>query len=65
MSIVAYQSVVGVDLHKCTVTLVSIEDGGEIKKLTISTKSIGKIDAWLKALPKPIWMAVEAVGFAE
>ena len=65
MSIVAYQSVVGVDLHKCTVTLVAIAGDGEIKKLTISTKSIGKIDAWLKALPKPVWMAVEAVGFVE
>ena len=64
-SIVAYQSFVGVDLHKCTVTLVSLAADGEIKKLTINTKCIGKIDAWLRALPAPVWMAVEACPFVE
>ncbi len=64
-TIVAYQKYVGVDHHKCTVTLASVSADGEIRKLTISTKSTGKIDAWLRALPAPVWMAVEAVGFVE
>ena len=64
-TIVAYRTFVGVDLHKCTVTLVAIGPGGEITKLKISTKSTGKIDAWLRALPGPVWMAVEACPFVE
>ena len=64
-TIVAYQSFVGVDLHKCTVTLVAVGADGEIRKMTISTKCTGKIDAWLLALSAPVWMAVETVGFVE
>jgi len=60
-----FQSHVGVDLHKCTVTLTAIDAGGEINRLKISTKSTGKIDAWLEALPGPVWMAVEACPFVE
>jgi len=63
---VAYQSFVGVDLHKCTVTLAAVDPRGEtLSKLTISTKSVGKIEAWLVALPRPSQLAVEAVGFVE
>lgn len=64
-TIVAHKSFVGVDLHKCTVTLVAVGSDGEITKLKISTKSTGKIDAWLRALPGPTWMAVEACPFVE
>ncbi len=66
MSIVAYQSFVGVDLHKDTVTLVAVDPRGEVlQRLKIHTKSVGKIGAWLVMLPRPSRMAVEAVGFVE
>jgi transposase len=61
----AFQSFVGVDLHKCTVTLTAVDAAGEITRLKISTKSTGKIDAWLRSLPGPVWMAVEACPFVE
>ena len=60
-----FQSFVGVDLHKCTVTLTAVDAGGEIKRLKISTKSTGKIEEWLRGLPGPAWMAVEACPFVE
>lgn len=63
---VSYQSFVGVDLHKETVSLTAVDPRGEaLTKLKISTKSVGKIEAWLQALPRPSQMAVEAVGFVE
>jgi transposase len=62
---IAFQSFVGVDLHKCTVTLTAVDAAGEITRLKISTKSTGKIEAWLRALSGPVWMAVEACPFVE
>lgn len=62
---IAFQSFVGVDLHKCTVTLTAVDAAGEITRLKISTKSTGKIEAWLRELPGPAWMAVEACPFVE
>ena len=62
---VAFQSFVGVDLHKCTVTLGAVAADGESKKLRISTKSTAKIEDWLRKLPGPVWMAVEACPFVE
>ena len=60
------QSFVGVDLHKCTVTLAAVNSEGEkIALLTISTKSVGKIEDWLAALPRPVHLAVEACAFVE
>lgn len=57
---------VGVDLHRCTVTLVAVDaDQREIGRFTVSTKCVEKIEAFLVGLPKPVWLAVEAVGFAE
>jgi transposase len=65
-TIVAYQSFIGVDLHKTTVTLVAVApDGAVIARLTINTKCREKITAWLLALPRPSRLAVEAVGFVE
>ena len=61
----AFQSFVGVDLHKCTVTLTAVDAAGEINRLKISTKSTGKIEAWLRALPGPVHLAVEACPFVE
>ena len=64
--IVAYQSFIGVDLHKNTVTLVAVDPRGKVlSRLKIHTKSVGKIEAWLLALPRPSRLAVEAVGFVE
>jgi len=60
-----FQSFVGVDLHKCSVTLTAVDAAGEIKRLKISTKSTGKIDAWLRSLPGPVHLAVEACPFVE
>ena len=64
--IVAYLSFIGVDLHKETVTLVAVDPRGKVlSRLKIHTKSVGKIEAWLLALPRPSTLAVEAVGFVE
>ena len=61
-----FQSFVGVDLHKCTVTLVAVNPAGdEVAQLTISTKSVEKIEHWIKQLPRPCWLAVEACPFVE
>jgi transposase len=60
-----FQSFVRVDLHKCTVTLTAVDAAGEIARLKISTKSTGKIEAWLRALAGPLWLAVEACPFVE
>jgi hypothetical protein len=61
-----FQSFVGVDLHKCTVTLTAVNPLGEkIAQLKISTKSVGKIEDWLLALPRPSHLAVEACPFVE
>jgi len=63
---VAFQSFVGVDLHKCTVSLVAVDPAGnEIAKLKVPTKCVGKITSWLRSLPDPVWMAVEACPFVE
>ena len=64
--IVAYQSFIGVDLHKETVTLVAVDPRGQLlARLKIHTKCVGKIETWLIALPRPSRLAVEAVGFVE
>jgi transposase len=61
-----FVSFVGVDLHKTTVTLRAVDiSENVISSLTIDTKCVDKIEAWIKALPRPCWMAVEAVTFAE
>jgi transposase len=60
------QTFIGVDLHKCTVSLAAVDAAGvEIAKLKISTKSVGKIEDWLLALPRSTHMAVEACPFVE
>jgi transposase len=62
----SFKSFVGVDLHKCTVTLAAVDaQGRPISRLKVDTKCVGQIDAWLGQLPGPCRMAVEAVGFAE
>ena len=62
----SFQTFVGVDLHKCTVTLTAVDAAGEkISRLKISTKSTGKIEEWLLDLPRNSWMAVEACPFLD
>lgn len=61
-----FQSFVGVDLHKCTVTLAAVDPAGNrIACLKISTKSVDKIEEWLLMLPRPSHLAVEACPFVE
>ena len=60
------QTFIGVDLHKCTVSLAAVDAAGvEISQLKISTKSVGKIEDWLLNLPRSSHMAVEACPFVE
>ena len=61
----SFNTFVGVDLHKCSVTLAALMPGGEFDELTKSTKCVGLIDQWLASLPGPVWMAVEACPFNE
>ena len=62
----SFASFIGVDLHKCTVTLAAVDPQAQvIAKITTSTKCIDKIQNWLQTLPRPSWMAVEAVCFVE
>ena len=61
-----FDTFVGVDLHKTTVTLVAVDAGRRgVGRLKIDTKCIGKIARFLDELPGRTWMAVEAVGFVE
>ena len=65
-SVEDFASFVGVDLHKHTVTLVGVDPRqAVIDHLTISTKCVDKIEEFLRSLPRPVWMAVEADGFVE
>jgi transposase len=62
----AFQSLVGVDLHKHSVTLDNKDPRGQvIGRLTTSTKNVEKLDAWIVAQPKPVWLVVEACPFCE
>ena len=61
-----FKSFVGVDLHKCTVSLAAVDPAGKIlARLTCPTKCIDRIASFLAALPRPVHMAVEAVTFSE
>lgn len=65
----AFQSFVGVDLHKTTVTLAAVDPAGQaIGRLTCHTKCVESIERFLAELPGApgaTHMAVEAVTFAE
>ena len=63
---IRFASFAGVDLHKQTVTLRSVDPQGQpISALTCDTKCVDRIRAWMLALPRPSHLAVEAVGFVE
>lgn len=62
----AFESFVGVDLHKCTVSLAAVDARGElIARLKTSTKCVDKIDTFIAELPGAVHMAVEACPFVE
>jgi len=61
-----FQSFVGVDLHKATVSLSAVDGGGQIiARLKTSTKCVQRIDTFLAELPRPVHLAVEACPFVE
>lgn len=61
-----FSTFIGVDLHKTTVSLAAVDGaGGKIAHLKIDTKCVERIERFLRELPGPTWMAVEAVGFIE
>ncbi len=63
---VPFASFAGVDLHKQSVTLRAVNPAGEpIGALTCDTKCVDRISNWMLALPRPLHLAVEAVGFVE
>jgi len=65
-NVAGFTTFVGVDLHKCSVTLKAVSAAGEpAGHLTISTKCVEKIECWLRELPQPVWLAVEACPFVE
>ena len=62
----SFQSFVGIDLHKCTVSLAAVDPRGQvIARLKTDTKCVEKIDAFIAALPGAVHLAVEACGFVE
>ena len=64
--IVGYATFIGVDLHTCTVTLRAVSADGELLgQLKCDTKCGERIAEWIKALPGPKWLAVEACPFVE
>jgi len=66
MDVTGFVTFIGVDLHKCSVTLRAVRADGEVLgHLTCSTKCIERIAEWIKGLPGPKWMAVEACPFVE
>jgi transposase len=63
---VIFASFGGVDLHKDTVSLDAVDARGtRIARLTCSTKCVEKIEKFILDLPRPVHLAVEAVGFCE
>jgi len=61
-----FESFVGVDLHKCTLSLAAVNPSGEtIERLKVSTKCLNRISDWIEALPQPCHLAVEACPFTE
>lgn len=65
----SFQSFVGVDLHKATVSLAAVDPAGApIARLTCHTKCVERIDRFIAELPGgpgAVHLAVEAVTFAE
>jgi len=66
MDVTSFVSFIGVDLHKCSVTLRAVRaDGKLLGHLTYNTKCIEHIEKWIAELSGPKGMAVEACPFVE
>jgi len=66
IDVTGYATFIGVDLHKCSVTLRAVRaDGQLLGHLTCKTKRIERIAEWITNLPGPKWLAVEACPFVE
>ncbi len=66
MDVTGFVTFIGVDLHKCTVTLRAVRADGELLgQLKCDTKCGERIAEWIKSLPGPKWLAVEACPFVE
>lgn len=65
-NVTGFVSFIGIDLHNCTVTLRAVSaDGESLEQLKCDTKCGERIAEWIKALPGPKWLAVEACPFCE
>jgi len=61
-----FESYVGVDLHKTTLTIGCLDPDKNIRKVqAIDTKCVDKIVALIADLPRPIACAIESVGMYE
>lgn len=66
MDEVTFASYVGIDLHKTTLTLGSLDPKKNIQKVqAIDTKCMDKIVDFFSDLPRPIVCAIESVGMYE
>jgi len=60
---VPFRSYVGIDLHKCTMTIAVLDGSGEVLEVrTIPTKCVGRVRQFFEELPRPVACAIEAVG---
>ena len=60
---IRFRSYVGIDLHKCTMTIAVVDATGDVVEVkTIPTKCVGRIRRFFEALPGPVACAIEAVG---
>lgn len=66
MGVTGFVPFIGVDLHKCTVTLRAVRADGELLgPLECDRKCIERIAEWIKSRPGPKSLAVEACPFVE
>lgn len=66
MGVPGFVTFIGVELHKCIVTLRAARADGELLgQLKCDTECGERIAEWIKALPGPKWLAVEACPFVE
>jgi len=66
LDVTGFVTFIGVDLHKCTVTLRAVRADGELLgQLKCDTQCIERIAESIKSPPGPKWLAVEACPFVE
>ncbi|MFH0797018.1 MAG: IS110 family transposase [Candidatus Omnitrophota bacterium] len=61
-----FNSNVGIDLHKVSLTIADRDSGGNlVKTADIECKCVNKIKDFITSLPRPIHCAIESVGMYE